>query len=115
MKDVRNFGILAVIALAIVAIPTAGRIADLVNALLSLILAGLIAFFVARLYRERRIDVYGLGELDRGILYASLAGIVVVLAGAQNFDTTAGALVLLALLAACGAGLIRVYQAWRSY
>lgn len=115
MKHVRNFGILAVIALAIVAIPGAGTIAGLVNALLSLILAALITFFVARLYRDRRIDVYGLGDLDRGILYASLAGIVVVLAAAQNFDTTAGALVLVALLAACGAGLIRVYQAWRSY
>jgi hypothetical protein len=115
VKHVRNFGILAVIALAIVAIPTAGQVAGLVNALLSIVLAGLIAYFVARLYRDRRIDIYGLGELDRGILYAAIAGIIVVLAAAQNFGTTAGTLVLVALLAACGAGLVRVYQSWRSY
>jgi hypothetical protein len=115
VRNVRNFGIIVLIALVIVAIPTAGRIAGVIQALLSIALAALIAYFVARLYRDRRIDVYGLGELDRGILYASLAGIVVVLAAAQSFGTTAGTLILVALLAACGAGLIRVYQAWRSY
>jgi hypothetical protein len=115
VKHVRNFAIIAVIALAIVEIPGGGQAASLFNGLLSLLIAGLIAYFVARLYRDRRLEIYGLGELDRGILYASLAGIVVVLAAAQNFDTTAGSLVLVALLAACGAGLIRVYQVWRSY
>ena len=46
---------------------------------------------------------------------SSLAGIVVVLAGAQWFDSTAGSLVEIALLAICVAGLIRVYRNWRSY
>ena len=45
----------------------------------------------------------------------SLAGIVVLLAGAQWFNSTAGSLVEIVLLATCVAGLIRVYQVWRSY
>ena len=115
MKNARNVAILALIALAIVVIPGGGSAAAIVQAVLSLLIAGLVAYFVGRLYRDRRLDIYGLGDLDRGILYASLAGIVVVGAAFENFDTTAGALVLAALLAVCGAGLVRVYQAWRSY
>jgi hypothetical protein len=115
VKNVRNFAILALIALVIVVVPGATGVGGLLDGLLSLAIAALLAYFVARLYRDRRIDIYGLGELDRGILYASIAGIVVVLAAAAHFDSTGGALVLLLLLALCAAGLIRVYQAWRSY
>ncbi|HUB76106.1 MAG TPA: hypothetical protein VL977_03570 [Solirubrobacteraceae bacterium] len=115
MKHARNFAILALIALAVVVIPGGAQATGLVDGILSIAIAALLAYFVGRLYRDRRIDLYGLGDLDRGILYASLAGLVVVGAAAQSFGTTLGALVLAVLLAACGAGLVRVYQAWRSY
>jgi TRAP-type C4-dicarboxylate transport system permease small subunit len=115
VKNVRNVAILAVIALAIVAVPGGASAAGIVQAVLSLAIAALIAYFVARLYRDRRGDVYGLGDLDRGILYAALAGIVVLLAASQEFDSTVGTLVELGGLAICFGGLLRVYQVWRSY
>jgi hypothetical protein len=115
VKVARNVAILALIALAIVAIPGGGQAQGIVNGVLSLLLAALIAYFVARLYRERRVDIYSLGDLDRGILYACVGGIVMLLAGATNFSTALGTIVEVALLALCVAGLIRVYEVWRSY
>jgi hypothetical protein len=112
---VRNIAILVVIALVIVAVPGSGQAQEIVYAVLSLAFAALIAYFVGRLYRDRRIEIYGLGDIDRGILYASVAGIVVLLAGAQWFDSTIGSLVEIVLLGTCVAGLVRVYQVWRSY
>ncbi len=115
VKHARNIAILVVIAAAIAAIPGAGTAASIVSAVLSLAVAALVAYFVARLYRDRRIDIYGLGDLDRGILYASVAGIIVLLAASQEWTTTGGTVVELAGLAICAGGLLRVYQAWRSY
>ncbi|MGD0196757.1 MAG: hypothetical protein ABSC56_02445 [Solirubrobacteraceae bacterium] len=115
MQTARNVAILMLIALVIVVVPGGAQATNIVYAVLSLVFAALIAYFVGRLYRDRRIEIYSLGELDRGILYASIAGIVVLLAGAQWWRTTAGTVVELALLALCAAGLVRVYQVWRSY
>lgn len=115
MTATRNITILVLIALAVAAIPGSSQAQGIVSAILSLALAALIAYFVARLYRDRRIEIYSLGDLDRGILYASVAGIIVLLAGAQWFNSTAGALIEFVLLATCVVGLIRVYQVWRSY
>jgi len=103
------------IALAILVIPGGQQAAGITTAVLTLALAALIVYFVGRLYRDRRVEIYGLGDLDRGILYAALAGIVVLLAGAQWFNNALGTVVEIALLALCVAGLIRVYQVWRSY
>ena len=115
MSAVRNIAILMAIALAIAVIPGTDRAQGVINAVLSLALATLIAYFVARLYRDRRVEVYGLGDLDRAILYVALGGIVVLLAGAQWFHSTVGGLIEIVLLATCAAGLVRVYQVWRSY
>jgi hypothetical protein len=115
MTHLRNHGILVLLAVAIVALPGGGDAAGLANALLSLIFAALVAYFVGRLYRDRRVEIYGLGDVERGILYAAIAGIVVAFAASQEFATTGGSLIEIALLAVCVAGLIRVYQVWRSY
>jgi hypothetical protein len=115
VKHLRNNALLALLALAIVAIPGGGSVAALFQNVLSLVLTALIAYFVGRLYREHRVDIYGLGDLNRGILYVAIAGILVMLAAAQEFDTTGGSLIEAVALAVCAGALIRVYQAWRSY
>jgi len=115
VKHVRNVAILALIALAIVAIPGGTRVAELISAALSLLVSALFAYFVGRLYRDHRVDIYSLGDTDRGIVYAAIAGIVVMLAAAQEFNTSGGSLIEVAALGICAAGLIRVYQVWRSY
>ncbi|HEX2703923.1 MAG TPA: hypothetical protein VHM72_10905 [Solirubrobacteraceae bacterium] len=115
MKHARNIAILAVIALVVVAVPGGQTAAGVASGVLSVAIAALLAYFVGRLYRDRRLELYGLGDLDRGILYAAIAGIVVLIAASQEFSSTGGSLLELGGLAVCLCGLIRVYQVWRSY
>lgn len=114
MKHVRNIAIIVVIALAVVALPGGSDVAGLVGAVFSLLFAAVIAYFVGRFYRDHQIDIYGLGDVDRAILYLSLGAIVVVLAASSTLTTTGGGtLVEVAALALCGAGLFRVYRNWQ--
>jgi Kef-type K+ transport system membrane component KefB len=114
VKNARNVAILLLIALAIVALPGGGDTAALVGAVLSLLIVSLLAYIAGRFYREHQFDLYSLHDHDRAILYVALGAIVLVLAW-WHFGTTGGALLSLALLAACVGGLIRVYRNWQRY
>ena len=80
----------------------------------SLLIVSLLAYMAARFYRDHQVDVYSLHDVDRGILYVALGGIVLVLA-AWGFGTTGGALLSIALLALCAGAQIRVYRNWQRY
>ena len=73
MATARNVAIVLALALAVLVLPGGGDAANLVSAILGLIFAGGIAFFVGKLYRENRIGIFALGDRHRGILYGSLA------------------------------------------
>ena len=116
MKHARNVTIVVLIALAVVALPGGSDVAGLVGAIFSLLFAAILAYFAGRFYRDHQIDIYGLGDVDRGILYASLGAIVVVLAASGRLtSTTAGTLAEIGLLALCAGGLARVYRNWQRY
>jgi len=116
VKHVRNVAILVAIAIGVVALPGGGDAAAVTGAILSLLLVSLLAYFAGRFYRDHQIDIYGLGDADRAVLYLALGVIVIVLAGnSWLFDTTARTLVALVLLGAAGAGLLRVFRNWQRY
>src|ERR1700730_17840192 len=109
MKHARNVAIIMLIALAVVALPGGSDTAGLISAVFSLLIAALLAYFAGRFYRDHQIDLYGLGDRDRGILYLSLGTIVVVLAASGRLAaSTAGTLVEIAAFALCAGGLLRV-------
>jgi Kef-type K+ transport system membrane component KefB len=116
MKHARNVAIIMLVALAVVALPGGGATAGLVGAILSLLIAALLAYFAGRFYRDHQVDLYGLGDRDRGILYLSLGAIVVIFAASWRLSgSTVGTLVEIAAFALCGGGLYRVYRNWRRY
>jgi hypothetical protein len=116
MKHARNASIIVLIALAVVALPGGSDVAGLVGAVFSLLFVSLLGYFAARFYRDHQIDIYGLGDVDRGILYLSLGAIVVIVAASGRLTTTtAGTLVEVAALALCAGGLLRVYRNWQRY
>ena len=80
MKHARNVAILMLIALAIVALPGAGDAWALAGSIVSLILFALLAYFAGRFYRDHQVDIYGLRDADRALVYVALGGIVVVFA-----------------------------------
>jgi hypothetical protein len=112
----RNVLILLVITAAVVFLPGGGRVADLIAAILSIVFAGGIAFFAGRTYLERRLDIYGLEERHRAILYGAFAGIAIGLAAASRLLATGpGLLALVALFGLSAYSLFYVFQAWRQY
>jgi Kef-type K+ transport system membrane component KefB len=116
VKHARNVAILMLIALAIVAVPGGGDAAALVGAILSLLIFSLLAYFAGRFYRDHQVDIYGVGDLDRAILYTAIALVVIVLVGwGELFGTSAGTIVAIALLALSAGGLTRVYRNWQRY
>ena len=116
MKHARNVAIIVALAVAVVAVPGGDDTAGLLGAVFSLAIVAVIVYFAGRLYRDRQIDIYGLGDVDRGILYAAIGAIVLLLAASGRLTSTGiGTLVEIAGLAVCAGGLLRVFRNWQRY
>ena len=117
MKTIRNWAIIALIALVVVVVPGGGPAFNVIMAALSIAFFAALAMFGYRLYRDNRFTIDSLTDRQRFVLYASI-GVAIL-----NFTATArlfnaggvGVLVWLALLAACSYGVMWVYVSYRSY
>jgi hypothetical protein len=117
MKTARNWGIIALIALAVVALPAGGSTLNVVMTLLSVAFFAAIALFGYRLYHEHHFTLDALTDRQRFVLYASI-GIAML-----NFTATsrlfneggAGVLIWLVLLGLCSYGVMWVYVSYRRY
>ena len=109
-----KFGVIALIALALVALPGGGNALDVVLTLLTIAFFAAIALLVYRLYRQYRIDIDSLEDVVRFALYGSLAlALLTFTATDRLFDAGgAGILVWFALLALASYGL---FWAWMRY
>jgi len=117
VRMARNFGILALITLAVVALPAGGAALTVVLTLLSIAFFVGIALFAYRFYQEHQFTLDAMGDRLRFVLYASI-GVALL-----NFTATKrlfaaggiGVIVWLLLLAACSYGVMWVYMSYRSY
>ena len=113
LNIVRNVGIILVLAALVAFIPGGGTTAAVIGGVLSTLILVSLVFFVARAYREHRLDLDGLGDRWRGLLYGAVGVAVVAMAAHPRLqDTSGGTLVWVALL--CGAAY-SVYLVWRHY
>jgi hypothetical protein len=116
MAAARNVLIILALAAVVQFAPGGGDTAALVNAILQTLLIVVIVYFGVRFYRESRVDIYGLGDRGRALLYGGLAGIVVALAGTNRWlDTGAGTAVWLVLLGGSIFALFTVFRQYREY
>jgi len=117
MKQVRNWTIIALVALAIVVLPGGGPALSIVLALLSIAFLAGIALFGYRLYHQQRFTIDSLSDRQRFVLYASI-GVALL-----NFTATsrlfnaggAGVLVWLVVLGLCSYGVMWVYVSYQRY
>jgi hypothetical protein len=110
----RNIAIVVVLAVAVWQLPGGGTAAAGISNVLSIIFLGGIVFFAYRLYMERRDDLFGLGDRQRGLLYGSLALLAFLLVATRRmWDLGAGGGLLWAVL--MGAGLYGLYVVFRAY
>jgi hypothetical protein len=115
-ETARNVLIVAALAAVVMLVPGGGNAsAGILQALVIAMLAA-IAFFGVRLYREHRTDIYGLGDRNRGILYAS-AGLVALTVTATDrlWSTGPGTVVWVALVALACYGVYYVFRSSREY
>jgi multisubunit Na+/H+ antiporter MnhB subunit len=116
MAAARNVLIVLALAAVVEFAPGGGDTAALVNAVLQTLLYVVFVYFGVRFYRERRTDIYGLGDRGRALLYGGLAGIVLALAGTNRWlDTGVGTLVWLVVLGGSITALLAVFRQYREY
>jgi multisubunit Na+/H+ antiporter MnhB subunit len=116
MTAVRNILIVLALAAVVHFAPGGGDTAALVNAILLTLLNVVLVYFGVRFYRERRLDIYALGDRGRALLYGGVAGIVLALAGTRRWlDTPGGTAAWVLLLGGSVAALVSVFRQYREY
>lgn len=107
-----GIAIIALVALAIVALPEGGSFVELVSRTINAVFLVLIGLSLAALYRNQRQWLLELSDRDRGIIYGAFAiGTLSLVAYSRFQDLWNGGVVLmLMILAACG---FAVYWVWR--
>ena len=105
---VRNVAIVLVLAAAVAFLPGGGTTAGLVGAILSTLIMVSLVFFAYRFYREHRVELDGLGDRWRGLLYGAIGVVVLALAALPRLsDSSGGTLVVVVLLGARGVRVLR--------
>jgi hypothetical protein len=112
-----KFGVVMLVALALVVLPGGGNALDVALTLLTVAFFAAIAFLVYRLYRQYRFDLDALDSSLKLGLYGSLALAVLTFTATDRlFDAGGGGvLVWFALLAAASYGLFWVWTRYRRY
>jgi drug/metabolite transporter (DMT)-like permease len=110
---VRNVAIILVLAAAVAFVPGGGTSAALIGAILSTLILVSLVFFAYRFYREHRVELDGLGDRWRGLLYGAIGVVVLALAARPRLsDSSGGTLLVVVLL---GAAAFAFYAVWRHY
>lgn len=117
MQFAWKFGVVALIALALVVLPGGGNALDVVLTLLTIVFLTAIALLVYRLFRQYRIDIESLDSRLRLALYGSIGlAALTFTATSRLFEAGgAGILVWFGLLALAAYGLFWVWTRYRSY
>jgi hypothetical protein len=115
-KTARNVAILLVLAAAVEFLPGGGRVANTFSTALGVVFAAGFAYAAVWFYRRNRIDIYGLGERRRGLLYGALGvGVVTVAAKPRMWETGFGELVWFVLIGLVVYTLVALFRYSRSY
>ncbi len=116
VKTARNVAIVLLIAAAVQFLPGGGRAANTFGAALSVMFALGLGYMGVRLYREHRMDIYGLGDRNRALLYGALGvGLVTAAAKPRMWQTGFGEFVWFVLIGMVIYTLIAVYRFARAY
>lgn len=114
--NARNVLIILALAGLVMLVPGGGNASDAILQTLVIVMFGSLAWLAVRLYRERRSDLYSLGERNRAILYGSLGLATITVVGTDRmWDSGPGTLVWFALIGLAGYGAYHVIRVAREY
>ena len=113
MGTARNVAIILLLAAAVAFVPGGGTTAGLIGAILSTLIMVSLVFFAYRFYREHRVELDGLGDRWRELLYSAINVIVLTLTTLPKLrDSSSNTLIVVALL---GGAAYAFYAVWRHY
>lgn len=116
MVHARNIAIVLALAAIVYAAPAAGRGLNLLSWLLGVVFLGVLAWFVAVMYRQHRGELEGLGDRMRAVLYGSLALLALTLTASRRlWESGPGTVAWVGLLVLGIYGLVMSWRAFRSY
>lgn len=117
MSTAAKFGLIALVALVLTAVPGGVPLLDVLLTAISLGFLVAIGLLVSRLYMQYRSEIFGLGERRQAVLYGSIGlAALTFCATSLLFDAGgAGAIVWLALLALASYGIYWVWTKYRAY
>jgi drug/metabolite transporter (DMT)-like permease len=112
LRPLRDFAIIALIALALFVLPGGGSALDVALTLLTIAFFVAIAFLGVRLYRENSFTLESLSDRERLVLYASIGlAFITFVATRRLYDLGGGGVILwLGLLGLASYG---AYWVWR--
>ena len=113
MTTLRNIAIVLLLGAAVAFIPGGGDAASLIAALFSTAILAAFVMLAVRFYRENRMDIVGMPDRWRAILYGALGVIVLAMAARPRLVGTGGGLLL--WLAAIAGSVYALYRVWRQY
>ena len=106
----RNIGIIALVALAVAAIPGGSDTAQLILAILSLGFLAALGFLGYRLYMENKFTLWSMSDQHRALLYGGIAVAAATLVATDRlFNSGLGTILWFCLL---GGSVFAVYTAW---
>jgi hypothetical protein len=112
----RNIAIIALVALAIVALPGGGTVAEVVVAVISLAFLAAIVWFGQRLYKENQFTIWSLTTVHRALLYGGIAlAFATLVATPELTDSGTGTVAWIALLAAAVGSVFYAWNESRRY
>ena len=112
----RNVVIVLALAALVAFLPGGGTAAAVIGGVLSTLILASFVMLAVRWYRERRIDLFGLGDRWRGLMYGSIGALVLVMtARVPMWETSAGTLAWVAVVAGAAYSLYLVWRHSREY
>ena len=106
----RNIGIIALVALAVAAIPGGSDTAQLILAILSLGFLAALGFLGYRLYMENKFTLWSMSDQHRALLYGGIAVAAATLIATDRLvNSGLGTILWFCLL---GGSVFAVYTAW---
>jgi hypothetical protein len=116
MAVARNVLIVLAIAAVVAFVPGGWPAALVIGTLFSILLLAGLLWFAGRMYLEHRIDLFGLGDRNRALLYGAIAVVALTLTGSDRlFSTGIGTIAWLALIGASVLAVFTVWRNWRAY
>ena len=110
VRALRDVAIIMLLALAVAFVPAGGNAAEAILTAITMGFLAAIAWMLFVLSRENQLSLAALSDRRRGILYAALGVIALLVAGSDELFSTGGGTLLWIIL--FGAAVAAIWRIW---